>query len=66
MCLCEVITVFAKLSLILFQNSAKMFGVPAKKRQLAKHKMPWEKIEETLEEEFQPLAWNRNPLAAAL
>nr|GEZ05365.1 low-temperature-induced cysteine proteinase-like [Tanacetum cinerariifolium] len=48
-----------------YKNSAKTFGVPAKKRQLAKHRMPWEKIEETLEEEFQPLAWNRNPLAAA-
>nr|AAD54424.1 thiol protease [Matricaria chamomilla] len=48
-----------------YKNSAKTFGVPAKKRQLAKHKMPWEKIEETIKEEFQPLAWNRNPFAAA-
>ncbi|KVH89490.1 Cysteine peptidase, cysteine active site-containing protein [Cynara cardunculus var. scolymus] len=47
-------------------NSGGTFGVAAKKRQLAKHKMPWEKIEETLVEEYQPLVWKRNPFAAAV
>ncbi|KAJ9565977.1 hypothetical protein OSB04_001943 [Centaurea solstitialis] len=46
-----------------FKKSGDTFGVAAKKRHLAKHKMPWEKIEETLVEEYQPLVWKRNPFA---
>ncbi|KAI3495358.1 hypothetical protein L1887_37687 [Cichorium endivia] len=48
-----------------FKNSGDTVGVKAKKRRIAKHKMPWEKIEETLVEEYQPLVWKRNPFAVA-
>ncbi|XP_071696690.1 low-temperature-induced cysteine proteinase-like [Rutidosis leptorrhynchoides] len=46
-----------------YKSSTSTVGVPAKKRQVAKSKMPWEKIEETLVEEYQPLVWKRNPFA---
>ncbi|KAI3741648.1 hypothetical protein L1987_59322 [Smallanthus sonchifolius] len=49
-----------------YKKSGHTFGVAAKKRQLAKRKMPWEKIEETLVEEYQPLVWKRNQFAAAV
>ncbi|XP_076918494.1 low-temperature-induced cysteine proteinase-like [Bidens hawaiensis] len=49
-----------------YKKSGDTFGVAAKKRKMAKHKMPWEKIEETVVEEFQPLVWNRNRFAAAV
>ncbi|KAM7505977.1 hypothetical protein LguiB_004881 [Lonicera macranthoides] len=38
-------------------------GVVTKKRKMAKHKLPWSKIEET-EKEYQPLQWKRNQFAA--
>ncbi|KAF5810867.1 putative actinidain [Helianthus annuus] len=42
-----------------FKKSGGTFGVAAKKRQMAKHKMPWEKVEETVMEEYQPMVWKR-------
>nr|XP_043618831.1 low-temperature-induced cysteine proteinase-like [Erigeron canadensis] len=48
-----------------YKSSARTVGVPAKKRQLAKHKMPWEKIEQTLVEDYQPFPWKRNQFAVA-
>ncbi|KAD3068814.1 hypothetical protein R6Q59_017189 [Mikania micrantha] len=45
-----------------YKKSGDTFGVAAKKRQLAKHKMPWEKIEEAVveAEDQLPLVWKRN------
>ncbi|KAK2995987.1 hypothetical protein RJ640_017351 [Escallonia rubra] len=40
-------------------------GVAAKKRKMAKHKLPWSKIEET-EKKYQPLQWKRNQFAAIM
>lgn len=40
-------------------------GVAAKKRKLAKPKLPWTKIEEA-EKRHYTLQWKRNPFAAAM
>ncbi|MFQ6652200.1 hypothetical protein Gotur_024178 [Gossypium turneri] len=45
------------------KNAGDYLGVAARKRKVAKHKLPWTKIEET-EKTYQPLQWKRNPFAA--
>lgn len=45
------------------QGHGDHLGVVTKKRKMAKHKLPWSKIEET-EKEYQPLQWKRNQFAA--
>lgn len=49
-----------------FKDEVDKLGIAAKKRKMAKHKLPWTKwtrIEET-EKEYQPLQWKRNKFAA--
>ncbi|XP_022724094.1 low-temperature-induced cysteine proteinase-like [Durio zibethinus] len=45
------------------KNAGDYLGVAARKRKMAKHKLPWTKIEQT-EKAYQSLLWKRNPFAA--
>ncbi|XWS15840.1 hypothetical protein CRYUN_Cryun34aG0036300 [Craigia yunnanensis] len=45
------------------KNAGDYLGVAARKRKMAKHKLPWTKIEQT-EKTYLPLQWKRNPFAA--
>ncbi|XP_002533962.2 low-temperature-induced cysteine proteinase [Ricinus communis] len=47
------------------QNQGDYLGVAATKKHMAKHKLPWSKLEESKRERtYQPLMWKRNPFAA--
>ncbi|XWS18507.1 hypothetical protein CRYUN_Cryun32bG0049900 [Craigia yunnanensis] len=45
------------------KNAGDYLGVAARKRKMAKHKLPWTKKEQT-EKTYQSLQWKRNPFAA--
>ncbi|KAG2683979.1 hypothetical protein I3760_10G058800 [Carya illinoinensis] len=45
------------------KNYGDYLGVAASRRKMAKHKLPWSKLE-LKEEEYQPLQWKRNRFAA--
>ncbi|XVE88209.1 hypothetical protein DITRI_Ditri19aG0050500 [Diplodiscus trichospermus] len=45
------------------KNTGDYLGVAARKRNMAKHKLPWTKKEQT-EKTYQSLEWKRNPFAA--
>lgn len=47
------------------KSQGDYLGVAAKKRKMAKHRLPWTKIQET-EKRYYPLQWKRNPFAAAM
>lgn len=49
--------------LLCLKNTGDYLGVAAKKRKMAKHKLPWSNIDKT-ETPYQPLQWKRNRLAA--
>lgn len=51
--------------MFIFQNAGDYLGVAARKRKMAKHKLPWAKAEQT-EKTYQSLQWKRNPFAAAM
>lgn len=45
------------------KNAGDFWGVSAKKRKMAKHKLPWTKVEQT-EKTYHPLQWKMNRFAA--
>ncbi|XVE51469.1 hypothetical protein DITRI_Ditri02bG0043300 [Diplodiscus trichospermus] len=45
------------------KNAGDYLGIAARKRKMAKHKLPWSKTEQT-EKTYQPLQWKRNPFPA--
>ncbi|KAI4372007.1 hypothetical protein MLD38_010295 [Melastoma candidum] len=45
------------------KNAGDYLGVAAKRRKMAKHKLPWTKIEDS-EKSYHPLQWKRNRFAA--
>lgn len=49
--------------LLCLKNTGDYLGVAAKKRKMAKHKLPWSNIDKA-ETPYQPLQWKRNRLAA--
>ncbi|XP_059669794.1 low-temperature-induced cysteine proteinase-like [Cornus florida] len=46
------------------KNAGDYLGINAKKRKIAKHKLPWTKYEEQTERQYEPLQWKRNQFAA--
>ncbi|OMO65391.1 Granulin [Corchorus olitorius] len=46
------------------KNAGDYLGIAARKRKMAKHKLPWTSKTEQTDKTYQPLQWKRNPFAA--